>query len=82
MPTRIRLLIAAAAVIRLSVQAGIGYLLWRTNAARQPKVTADVPFLDRAILAVVTGAGDTAAVAISGIVQASVCRLDPITQGG
>jgi hypothetical protein len=82
MPTRIRLLVAAIVVIGLGAQAGIVYLLWQVHIARQPKVTADVPFMDRAILAAVTGAGDTAAVAVSGPVQAATCRLDPIMQGG
>jgi hypothetical protein len=82
MPTRIRLLIAAIVVAGLGVQASIVYLLWQAHAARQPKVTADVPYLDRAIVAAVTGAGDAAAVAISGLVQAIACRLDPITPGG
>jgi hypothetical protein len=82
MPTRIRLLVAAIVVAGLGAQAGIAYLLWQAHTARQPKVTADVPYMDQAILAVVTGAGDTAAVAVSGIVQAATCQLDLITQGG
>jgi hypothetical protein len=82
MPRRRRLLIAAIVVVGVGVQVGIGYVLWQANSARQPKVSADVPYMDQAILTVVTGAGDGAAVAVSGIAQASVCRLDLVTQGG
>jgi hypothetical protein len=76
------LLVAAIVVIGLGAQAGIVYLLWQVHIARQPKVTADVPFMDRAILVAVTGAGNTAALAVGGPVQAATCRLDPIMQGG
>jgi hypothetical protein len=82
---RVRRLLIVGALAVLAVVAGgvaAGAAWWRWDTARQPTVGGAVTVMDRAVADAVTAAGPQAAVAISGVVRSSVCRINLFRQGG
>jgi hypothetical protein len=76
-----RWLIAAAAVLALALQAGLGVLVWQHTRPRLPALAAVTPVMDRAIASVVAAAGDTAAVAVGDLVPSAACQNTPLAKG-
>jgi hypothetical protein len=55
---------------------------WRWDTARQPVVVDAVPMMRKAVADAVTAAGPEAAVAVSGVVRSSQCRINAFRDGG
>lgn len=55
---------------------------WRWDTARQPAVRDAVAAMDRAVADVVGAAGPQAAVAVSGVVRSTACRINFLHSGG
>jgi hypothetical protein len=75
------LLVAVSAVLALAVQATVAGLVWQHTRPRLPAVAAVTPALDQAIAEVVTAAGDSAAVAVTGIVAYTSCQNTFLAKG-
>lgn len=82
MSVRTRWLLALLVVAAVAAQAGLGVVLWRRHTAHQPKVTADIPTMDRAIVDTLAAAGPDPAVAVTSIVRAAACKLDVLSSCG
>ena len=67
------------AVLGLSTVAAVAW--WRWDTARQPVVTDAVPAMRRAVADAVLAAGPAAAVAVSGVVRSSRCRINAVRAG-
>jgi hypothetical protein len=82
LPGRWRWLLPLLIIGVVAAQAGaIAVSRW-VDGLRQPHIATDLPTVDTAIANTVTAAGEQAAVAVGGLVRASTCALDPLTQGG
>jgi hypothetical protein len=79
-----RRLVIGALVLSVVIAGGVaaGVAWWRWDTARQPTVGEAVAVLDRAVADVVVAAGPEAAVAVSGVVRSTVCRINAFRQGG
>jgi hypothetical protein len=75
-------MMTTAVVVVLGLSVGGGLVLWRWDTSRQPQLGAYLPLMDEAAAEVLRAAGDDVAVAVSGVFQASVCRLGPLREGG
>ena len=74
-------LVGAVAVLALAVQAAAAVMVWQHTRPRLPGLAAAVPTLDHVIAAVITAAGDKAAVALSDLVPSTACQNTPLAKG-
>ena len=82
---RARRLLVIGLLTLLVVTAGgvtAGVAWWRWDTARQPTIIEAVTGMDRAVTDVVVAAGPDAAVAVSGVVRSTVCRINAFRRGG
>ena len=78
-----RLLIIVAAVTVVAVGGAAAAVAWfRWDTARQPTVRDAVAAMDQAVADAVGAAGPQAAVAVSGVVRSTVCRINFLHSGG
>lgn len=84
MTIRVRWLLLLPLVAAVLVAAGTWAVAawWRWDTARQPTVRDAVTAMDRAVADAVVAAGPAAAVAVSGVVRSSVCRINFLHSGG
>lgn len=75
-------LVGVGVLLALAVQAGVAVKVWQHTRPRLPGLAAAVPTLDQVIAAVVTAAGDSAAVAVSDLVASTACQNTPFAKGG
>ena len=75
-------IIVVAAVSVLLVLAGGAAAWWRWDGDRQPRVEDAVAVMTRAVADAVVAAGPTAAVAVSGVLRSTECRINAFRQGG
>jgi hypothetical protein len=75
-------LLAVAVVGVMAAEIGVGAVVWRAHVDSQPAVSDDLPYVDQAIAAVVTGAGDGAAVALAGVALSRACHPAALISGG
>ncbi|GAA3924717.1 hypothetical protein [Actinoplanes auranticolor] len=71
----------AVPVVALSLTAVAAAAWWRWDTARQPDVSDAVPAMRRAVADAVVAAGAEAAVAVSGVVRSSRCRINAARAG-
>jgi hypothetical protein len=75
------LLAVVSAVVALAVQVTIVGLVWQHTRPRLPALAAVAPTLEQVIAAVVTAAGDSAAVAVNGVVGYTSCQHTFLARG-
>jgi len=75
------LLVAVAVVVAVG-GAAAGAAWWRWDTGRQPTVRDAVAAMDRAVADAVVAAGPGAAVALSGVVRSTGCRINFLHSGG
>src|SRR2546429_1949643 len=74
-------LLAVSAALALALQATIAAVVFQHTRPRLPALAAVAPTLEQAIAAVVTAAGTTAAVAVSGVVPYTSCQNTFLARG-
>jgi hypothetical protein len=75
------LLVAVVAVVALAAQATTAGLVWQHTRPRLPALAPVAPTLEQAIAAVVTAAGNAAAVAVTGVVPYTSCQNTFLAKG-
>lgn len=71
-----------AVLVLLAGAVGAGAAWWRWDTDRQPQVRDAVAAMTRAVADAVTAAGPSVAVAVSGVVRSTDCRINPVRRGG
>ncbi len=74
-------LVALAALVAVVVQIGAGVLVWQHTRPRLPALAPVTATLDRAIATVVAAVGDSAAVALTGLVPTAACERSFLAKG-
>jgi hypothetical protein len=74
-------LVAVSVALALAIDATIAATVWQHTRPRLPALTAVAPTLDEAIAAVVTAAGDSAAVTVAGMVATTSCQRTFLAKG-
>jgi hypothetical protein len=81
MPRRSWWLVNAAALVAAAVLGGAAVTAWQHVRPSLPSLDPALPVLDETIATVVTAVGDTAAVAVSGLLPSSPCQNTPLAKG-
>jgi len=79
---RLVLIVMLPVLVVLAAGTAAGVAWWRWDEGRQPQVRDAVAVMTRAVADAVTAAGPAVAVAVSGVVRATECELNPVRRGG
>ena len=76
------LIAVVTALVLLAGGTAGGVAWWRWDTGRQPQVRDAVATMTRAVADTVTAAGPSVAVAVSGVVRSTDCRINAVRGGG